>query len=381
MIDIAEILSLIHLKQEGSYWDFKRQWYESGHEGDLLHDIICMANNLVDRDAYLIIGVDEERDYSLNDISLDPQRRTTQMLVGFLRSKKFAGDYRPVVTVEPVRIDALCIDVIVIHNSSNTPFFLKESYRGIHEGNIYVRLQDTNTPINETADLQHVETLWKKRFGMLRTPLERMKLYLEKKAEWDSAPGYDNIKYYRLAPEFTIGYSINDPEERDGYEFYLLNQTDNTPHWTNIQLKYHQTLLIELTGIFLDGGRHFSPAPEMDGVSLNRYGSWDIAYRYWVKDSLEYVIHQFFLDEESHEALWSERLFMENILVFDSEDEHQLFNWYVENYWYDKEKYADGIREPYVEEIPGYNVQVFKDQIKDTAILQKMLEAFRKEDS
>ena len=216
---------------------------------------------------------------------------------------------------------------------------------------------------------------------MLRTPLKRMKLYLEKKAEWDSAPGYDNIKYYRLAPEFTIGYSINDPEERDGYEFYLLNQTDNTPHWTNIQLKYHQTLLIELTGIFLDGGRHFSPAPEMDGVSLNRYGSWDIAYRYWVKDSLEYVIHQFFLDEESHEALWSERLFMENILVFDSEDEHQLFNWYVENYWYDKEKYADGIREPYVEEIPGYNVQVFKDQIKDTAILQKMLEAFRKEES
>ena len=155
MIDIDEILSLIHLKQEGSYWDFKRQWYESGHEGDMLHDIICMANNLVDRDSFIIIGVDEEHDYRLCDTSLDPQKRTTQMLVDFLRSKKFAGDNRPVVTVESIIVGSTNIDVIVIHNSSNTPYFLKESYRGIHEGNIYVRLQDTNTPVNGTADLQH----------------------------------------------------------------------------------------------------------------------------------------------------------------------------------------------------------------------------------
>ena len=39
-----KIFELIQLKQEGEYWDFKRQWYKNN--SDLLHDIICMANNL-----------------------------------------------------------------------------------------------------------------------------------------------------------------------------------------------------------------------------------------------------------------------------------------------------------------------------------------------
>lgn len=53
-----KIFELINLKQEGEYWDFKRQWHEN--KTDLLHDIICMANNLSDNDGYIIIGIDEE---------------------------------------------------------------------------------------------------------------------------------------------------------------------------------------------------------------------------------------------------------------------------------------------------------------------------------
>ena len=49
-----EILELISLKQEGAYWDFKKEWYEEGKQPDLLHDIICMSNNLENRDAYII---------------------------------------------------------------------------------------------------------------------------------------------------------------------------------------------------------------------------------------------------------------------------------------------------------------------------------------
>ena len=48
-----EISELIDLKTEGDYWDFKVQWHEN--KADLLHDIICMANNLANRNAYLII--------------------------------------------------------------------------------------------------------------------------------------------------------------------------------------------------------------------------------------------------------------------------------------------------------------------------------------
>ena len=78
------IIDLISQKHEGPYWDFKRQWYDEEHKGNLLHDIICMANNLVNRDAYIIIGVDEENDYAPYDIFDDKNKRSTQQLTDFL---------------------------------------------------------------------------------------------------------------------------------------------------------------------------------------------------------------------------------------------------------------------------------------------------------
>lgn len=49
---IDEIESLIAMHQKSSYWDFKREWYGDNKDGDMLIDIICMANNLVNRDKY-----------------------------------------------------------------------------------------------------------------------------------------------------------------------------------------------------------------------------------------------------------------------------------------------------------------------------------------
>ena len=56
---IDEIEALVDMHQEGSYWDFKREWYSKEKQADLLHDIICMANNMECRDAYIIIGIDD----------------------------------------------------------------------------------------------------------------------------------------------------------------------------------------------------------------------------------------------------------------------------------------------------------------------------------
>ena len=51
---MEEIQSLIELKTEGDYWDFKEMWHDN--KASLLHDIICMANNQVGRDAYIILA-------------------------------------------------------------------------------------------------------------------------------------------------------------------------------------------------------------------------------------------------------------------------------------------------------------------------------------
>ena len=52
---VEEIQNLISLKTEGDYWDFKEMWHDN--KASLLHDIICMANNQVGRDSYIIIGI------------------------------------------------------------------------------------------------------------------------------------------------------------------------------------------------------------------------------------------------------------------------------------------------------------------------------------
>ena len=55
-------------KQEGDSWDFKKQWYDKEKEkADLLHDAICMANLIKEEDGIVIIGVDEENEYSICD--------------------------------------------------------------------------------------------------------------------------------------------------------------------------------------------------------------------------------------------------------------------------------------------------------------------------
>lgn len=179
-IQKEEILELISLKQEGSYWDFKKEWYEVGKQADLLHDIICMANNLENRDAYIIIGIDEENEYRVNDMTNADNRKSTQMLVDFMRNKKFAGGIRPRVMVEIMQLETGIIDIIVIKNGYSTPYVLEESYQGVNANNIYTRVMDSNTPKNKTAEILHIEYLWKKRFRLLTTPFEQVFYYFLK---------------------------------------------------------------------------------------------------------------------------------------------------------------------------------------------------------
>lgn len=139
MVDINEISQLINLKQEGSYWDFKRQWYSNNKKGDLLHDIICMANNLTDKDGLIIIGVDEENKYNVIGVQCDENRKDTQKITDFLKSKKFAGDIRPTVYVETFEIHNSEVDVIVIKNDKNTPYYLNVDYLNVKANYIYIQ--------------------------------------------------------------------------------------------------------------------------------------------------------------------------------------------------------------------------------------------------
>ena len=111
-----EITSLINKKQEGGYWDFKMGWHDS--KAELLHDIICLANNMENRDAYLIFGV-KDKTCEIIGINEDNKenRLNTVGVVNFLRDKKFVGDVRPIARVETICIEGKELDILIIENS------------------------------------------------------------------------------------------------------------------------------------------------------------------------------------------------------------------------------------------------------------------------
>lgn len=374
----SEILDLILLKQEGPYWDFKREWYSQDKKADLLHDIMCMANNLSNRNAYIIIGVDEENDYSFSSVKTDPNRRNTQQLVDFMREKHFAGGVRPIVSVESLGFDEIEIDVIVVYNSDATPFYLTENFQSVMPNNIYTRVMDSNTPKNKSADLSHIEMLWKKRFGLLSPPLERMMIYLKCPDLWDYSPSsYEEKMYYRLSPEFTIETVMDD--SKNGYQYYLFNQTNIHPRWYDINLYYHQTMLASLEGVSLDGGRYFTPSPRTDGVSLTQYHHWDVTFKYYIKNSIEHIVNEFYYHPDGDDETIAHDRFMKCILVFETDCEKENFKKYLKLNWKNKQCYMDNIRLPYFEEIEGYNMYAIKEDYTNSQILQKMLDVFRNE--
>ncbi len=153
------IVSLINSKQEGCHYDFKQEWHSEGKQSDLLHDILCLANNTANTDAYLIIGVTDSYDV----VGVSDWQKSNDVF-DFLRSKKFAGNHIPEIQLHKLYYKHHKIDVIEIKSSQNVPFYLDEKYRDVGV-QIYTRVGDTNTPKNECANYNDVETLWRIHFA------------------------------------------------------------------------------------------------------------------------------------------------------------------------------------------------------------------------
>lgn len=380
MVDGGLIERLISYKQEGPFWDFKREWYSKDKLDDLLIDIICMANNLSDCDAYIIIGIDEKTDYQVKDVTDDPNRKTTQNVVDFLRTKNFAGENRPIVTIEPVEMDNATIDVIVVHRSSNTPFYLCKRSNKVEAYHIYVRVQDTNTPHNESADIVHVEQLWKKRFGLHLSPLERVKSFLMHPEDWDDSPVDESIKFYRYAPEYTASYTHSADDGRNGYEYYHFFQYDNTPHWADLFIKYHQTVIFASGAAILDGGRYFTPCPETGCFSIGDWGEMHVSYKYYERDSLLFSLHCFYYDPQDGDERDAHERFISQVLVFENHEEHVRFKEYARSNWYRADTYLEGYHKRSLPSLQGYNMEFFEKSIKNVFVLQRMLEVFRQQE-
>lgn len=148
-IELPDIIDkLVRLKHEGRFWDFKREWHSNSAE--LLHDIICLANNVKGDTGFLIIGIDEENDYCPYDVTEHCEhRKNTQMVIDVLRSSHWAEDH-PNVKVENVPHRGSVLDVVVIEpDREAVPYYLTRDKRdgkvALRAGAIYTRKKDCNT--------------------------------------------------------------------------------------------------------------------------------------------------------------------------------------------------------------------------------------------
>lgn len=339
-----------------------------------------MANNLENHDAYIIIGV-EDKTFKILGVEEDQNRKNTQNIVDFLKDKKFAGDIRPTVKVETVKIDDKELDVIIIKNTFNTPYYLKEQFSGVYANNIYTRIQDTNTSINKSADIDKVEYLWKKRFGLLQSPIDKFLIYLKDYANWENNPYTEMSKYYKNCPEYTLCYESD--ENRKEYEYYHFFQMDSTPNYLCIKLYYHQTLLREYPGVCLDNGRYVTPCPLTDDIEINGQFEYGIIFKYYEKNSFLYAVHKFlYLNERDGSCESTYKRFLKGILIFENEQERVDFKYYAKEHWgQDEAKYSNVIHPPYIpEELEKrYKKNFFKNECENVLILNEMLKDFRNE--
>ena len=325
------IEELIAANREDDWWDFKQCHHQN--KADLLHDIICLANNRANRDAYLIFGV-EDKTYNIIGVENDSDRRNQQGIVDFLRSKSFAGQVRPRVEVRTISINDHELDVFIVKNSTDVPYYITKDYndgqKRIRANYIYTRVQDNNTPIDTCADINHVEYLWKKRFGLITTPLEQVNVLLKKPDDWIEE---ESRYYHKMFPQFTIEIEKDDDDSGRCRMFYHHVQMNNRFSYGTIKLFHYTTQLFSCQCTGLDEDRMTAPCPDSIFIHSLRRPDDMIGIYYYAADSIKYLLLRFLErkigEGNGHEAQIATNRLLSVVLIFDSDNSAEQFKKYI----------------------------------------------------
>lgn len=364
---ITEIL--IGKGKEGEYWDYKQEWHEK--MPDLLKDIICFANTPHDENCYFFFGVDDDG----NVVGMQKERRKQADILEALDNIWFAGDYKPDISVETISINGVEVDVLIVNNTDLTPIYLKKNYGEMMAGCVYMRTGDKNTPNRGMANIAGVEKLWKKRFGLLKTPLEYIYDSLLSPLEWKQ----QRYTYYNVyKPEYQLEI-LDDEDDRAKPEFYAYAMTNESTTYETVQIKTGNTVLDEYQVVVLDGGRYRTPVPEWGFVGHDEYGiEHKFTYKYYVVGSDRYKLYKFFLDSDDEEADYANRKLMKVVLLYETEDEKNEFEEYIESH---QEEIADNItkedRYSYIQASNDLDTIECKKRLCTGLVLNRVLEEYR----
>lgn len=314
------VYTFLQKGKEGDCWDFKQEWHEN--MPDLIKDIICFANTVHDEDCYLIFGVSDD----LKIKGMKKSRRKQADILDTLSNLMFAGDVVPQILVDTIEYEGESLDVLTIFNTNITPVYLKKPYGKMNAGCIYLREGDRNTPDKSNAEVYQIESLWKKRFGLTKPPLEYAIDRLQNKLDWKESGDY----FYNIyKPEIVLHSYYDEEISDDADEFYAYSQTNEKCNFGMIEIIASGTVLFQRQLVWLDSGRLCVPVPEWGFIHIYQSPTETIRYKYYIQNTDIHRIQQFLYDPMNSEHRWVLRKLMEVVLLFRSEEEHILFEEYV----------------------------------------------------
>ncbi|GMA09113.1 DNA-binding protein [Tetragenococcus halophilus subsp. flandriensis] len=361
---------------EGEYWDFKllphlceAKGKENKKKGDLLHDILCLANNQQNHDAFLVMGI---RDNPLEIVGLEkyPDRWKQADYIQFLREKKWAGGAIPHIELHTIKYEGIAeLDVLVIKKSNTVPFYITEQYNGVFSDQIYTRNEDRNTPKKESANIYEIERLFKIRLGLYPSPLSRVLAYVKSPASWVEMKSSYNGRgwYYLESPEFTIEY-IEDEDESVRNPDFVNIQINARSSWQILRVRYHSTVLIEKYAHYIDEGRGMTVHPLISNLGifdLSSFSEITNCYYYFVKDSVEYDLSIFLNSKQEHDfSAWQRQL--EYIPILNTEREKTDLEVYIKN---NRDEFVQEVLDNTTQVVIGHNSDLITE--KDIRFVQQ----------
>ena len=268
MTDLTGIVGdLIAARKEGDHWDFKRDPHAK--PGDLIKDIICLANSPRRAgDRYIIYGVDDTG--TVVGMRSAP-RRTQADIVDTLSNAGFAGGVYPDVYLQQIEVQGLGIEVLVIKDRPEKPYYLQRAYNKggvrLNPGTVYSRVRDSNTPSDKVAPPHDIERMWRERFGLDLTPFQRLQKYLLDKDGWTETS--EDVWFYSQWPEFTISPTEEETRAVQAGESWVRAATNASAFVRPFRVCFHQTVLARVECIFYDEMRAITPVPSTHVVGLS----------------------------------------------------------------------------------------------------------------
>ena len=370
-LELTDLVKLcISRGHEGDFWDFKQEWHKDMPA--LIKDIICFVNTVHSENCYLIFGISDD----CRVVGMKQSRYELANIIDALSKLEFATIDVPEITLDTIVLDSIEVDVLTILNTDNTPIYLRKPYGKMRPGCIYLRKGDRNTPDNSNALFGVIEMLWKKRFRLTKPPLEYIKNHLNNPLEWNET---QDCYYNIFRPEYVLEH-VYDESDRDlRAEFYAYAMTNEHVVYSSIVVKCSGTIVDNYQIVALDGGRYTTPTPEWGflGKRLTENGP-EFSYKYFLKDSFRYSLHSFMYHEENGEERYAHDDLMDIVLLFDSVDEKNEFERYVEYHIQNLRDRVDAQNEySYVRADSEAETRFIIHRLRIARVLQSILKEYR----